>query len=181
MLALAENCRIFARDRRGCICPSRMSIRLQTWPSEFSFQSRCVPMHRATRLARHRQRMRDVLHAQMSAFGPKQTWACELHMSAIGGKADRTRPRASSEFHSHPREIFVGFLNSNCQPALSCDFAESDRPTAALSSLCNPHFSCAQPAYSIAIVNVCRARSALRAVPFQLDLPLGGVRSALDI
>ena len=28
----------------------------------FSFQSRSVPMHRVTRLARRRQRMRDVLH-----------------------------------------------------------------------------------------------------------------------
>jgi len=24
----------------------------------------------------------------MSAIGPKQTWACALHMSAFGGKAD---------------------------------------------------------------------------------------------
>jgi peptidoglycan/LPS O-acetylase OafA/YrhL len=24
----------------------------------------------------------------MSAFGPKRTWACALHMSAFGGKAD---------------------------------------------------------------------------------------------
>ena len=26
----------------------------------------------------------------MSAFGPKQTWAVALHMSAFGGKADVT-------------------------------------------------------------------------------------------
>ena len=45
-------------------------------------------MHRATRLARHRQRLRDVLHAQMSAVGPKQTWRVALHMSAFGSKAD---------------------------------------------------------------------------------------------
>src|SRR5215470_7967017 len=62
VLAPVENCRIFARDRWGCICPSRISIRLPTWPSEFSFQSQCVPMHRTTRLTRPRQRMRDVLH-----------------------------------------------------------------------------------------------------------------------
>ena len=31
-------------------------------------------------------------------------------MSAFGGRADRTRPRASSGFHSHPREIFVEFF-----------------------------------------------------------------------
>jgi len=24
----------------------------------------------------------------VSAFGTKQTWACALHMSALGGKAD---------------------------------------------------------------------------------------------
>ena len=28
--ALTENCRLFARDRPGCICPSRISVRLPT-------------------------------------------------------------------------------------------------------------------------------------------------------
>jgi hypothetical protein len=45
-------------------------------------------MHHVERLAGCRQSMRDVLHAQMSAFGPKQTWAVAMHMSAFGGKAD---------------------------------------------------------------------------------------------
>ena len=52
-------------------------------PSNF----RCIPMHRAMKLARRRQRMRDVLHARMSAIGPKRTSASAPHMSAIGGKA----------------------------------------------------------------------------------------------
>jgi hypothetical protein len=29
-----------------------------------------------------------LIDCAMSAFGPKQTWAGALHMSAIGGKAD---------------------------------------------------------------------------------------------
>jgi len=32
----------------------------------------------------------------MSAYGPKQTWAVALHMSAFGGKADMTFLRMSA-------------------------------------------------------------------------------------
>ena len=28
------------------------------------------------------------MNGEMSAIGTKRTWACALHMSAIGGKAD---------------------------------------------------------------------------------------------
>jgi hypothetical protein len=34
----------------------------------------------------------------MSAIGPKQTWACALHMSAFEGKADMTYCAANVYF-----------------------------------------------------------------------------------
>jgi hypothetical protein len=30
----------------------------------------------------------SIFCATMSAYGPEQTWAAALHMSAVGGKAD---------------------------------------------------------------------------------------------
>jgi hypothetical protein len=32
----------------------------------------------------------------MSAFGPKRTWACALHTSAFGGKADNATERIAA-------------------------------------------------------------------------------------
>ena len=36
------------------------------------------------------RRRGDRIAGVMSAIGTKRTWACALHMSAIGGKADMT-------------------------------------------------------------------------------------------
>jgi len=33
-------------------------------------------------------RLEVIESTAMSAFGPQQTWACALHMSAFGGEAD---------------------------------------------------------------------------------------------
>ena len=47
----------------------------------------------------------------MSAIGPKQTWACALHMSALGGKADIARHLA---FDPSGRPLFT--LGYSCKP-----------------------------------------------------------------
>jgi hypothetical protein len=54
----------------------------------------------------------------MSAFGPKQTWACALHMSAFGGKADMTLQRGMSAFEKS---------TSNKESAMGIDDIERSR------------------------------------------------------
>src|SRR5215475_10071738 len=48
----------------------------------------------------------------MSAFGPKRTCACALHMSAFGGKADITKPCAPSGSSISSCLIVVSKLSS---------------------------------------------------------------------